>query len=131
MEVEPTIQKKPSTFQRFTLSSSQWQYLKVQVIFEETKGANEHTIDELLLRSLIVQSLNTLHGLVGSAMQVDVLSFKDLVGILRVANDDLPALWSALTLYQGTHNGVDIQIRVLSVSAYLLGLASDSRSWDI
>ncbi|ORX83199.1 hypothetical protein K493DRAFT_320297 [Basidiobolus meristosporus CBS 931.73] len=131
MDLEPTMAKKTPAFQRLAISTSQWQYLKIQVAFEDIQGASSHSVDELLFRSFIVQALTSLHGLVGSAMQVDVLSLDGLVGVIKVANEDLPALWSALTLYQGIHQGNEFQFRVLSVSAYLLGLASNSRAWDI
>ncbi|NWT11971.1 RPP14 protein, partial [Vireo altiloquus] len=85
-------------------------------------------------KQLVVTALRELHGEVGAALPVDVLTYeeKTLSAILRVISSGLVKLWSALTLL-GFYQNRRCAFRVLQVTAglgtspFLLALSGNSR----
>ncbi|XP_007908840.1 ribonuclease P protein subunit p14 isoform X2 [Callorhinchus milii] len=103
---------------------SDYQYMKVRLEFDETSVQ----LNAVQFKHLIVAALRDLHGEIGAALPVDVLTFEEeiLSAILRVQNRGLVKLWSALTLL-GCYQGQKCAFRVLQVSPFLLALSGDSR----
>ncbi|XP_027556604.1 ribonuclease P protein subunit p14 [Neopelma chrysocephalum] len=79
-------------------------------------------------KQLVVSALRELHGEVGAALPVDVLTYeeKTLSAILRVISSGLVKLWSALTLL-GFYQNRRCAFRVLQTSPFLLALSGNSR----
>ncbi|NWZ38670.1 RPP14 protein, partial [Brachypodius atriceps] len=79
-------------------------------------------------KQLVVTALRELHGEVGAALPVDVLTYeeKTLSAILRVISSGLVKLWSALTLL-GFYQNRRCAFRVLQTSPFLLALSGNSR----
>ncbi|NWW03176.1 RPP14 protein, partial [Oreocharis arfaki] len=81
-------------------------------------------------KQLVVTALRELHGEVGAALPVDVLTYeeKTLSAILRVISSGLVKLWSALTLL-GFYQNRRCAFRVVQVttSPFLLALSGNSR----
>uniref|UniRef100_H0ZFS4 Ribonuclease P/MRP subunit p14 n=1 Tax=Taeniopygia guttata TaxID=59729 RepID=H0ZFS4_TAEGU len=79
-------------------------------------------------KQLVVTALRELHGEVGAALPVDVLTYeeKSLSAILRVISSGLVKLWSALTLL-GFYQNRRCAFRVLQTSPFLLALSGNSR----
>ncbi|NXF78664.1 RPP14 protein, partial [Sclerurus mexicanus] len=87
-------------------------------------------------KQLVVTALRELHGEVGAALPVDVLTYeeKTLSAILRVISSGLVKLWSALTLL-GFYQNRRCAFRVLQAffffpnqtSPFLLALSGNSR----
>ncbi|NXP15389.1 RPP14 protein, partial [Thinocorus orbignyianus] len=79
-------------------------------------------------KQLVVSALKELHGEVGAALPVDVLTYeeKTLSAILRVISSGLVKLWSALTLL-GFYQNRRCAFRVLQTSPFLLALSGNSR----
>ncbi|NXF14873.1 RPP14 protein, partial [Rhodinocichla rosea] len=92
-------------------------------------------------KQLVVTALRELHGEVGAALPVDVLTYeeKTLSAILRVISSGLVKLWSALTLL-GFYQNRRCAFRVLQLfssclfflspnqtSPFLLALSGNSR----
>uniref|UniRef100_A0A8B9QAM7 Ribonuclease P/MRP subunit p14 n=1 Tax=Apteryx owenii TaxID=8824 RepID=A0A8B9QAM7_APTOW len=70
-------------------------------------------------KQLVVTALRELHGEVGAALPVDVLTYeeKTLSAILRVTSSGLVKLWSALTLL-GFYQNRRCAFRVLQVKPW-------------
>ncbi|XP_073206991.1 ribonuclease P protein subunit p14 isoform X1 [Lepidochelys kempii] len=79
-------------------------------------------------KQLILSALKDLHGEVGAALPVDVLTYeeKTLSAILRVSSSGLVKLWSALTLL-GSYQNRKCAFRVIQTSPFLLALSGNSR----
>ncbi|NXR28668.1 RPP14 protein, partial [Cinclus mexicanus] len=79
-------------------------------------------------KQLVVTALRELHGEVGAALPVDVLTYeeKTLSAILRVVSSGFVKLWSALTLL-GFYQNRRCAFRVLQTSPFLLALSGNSR----
>ncbi|NXI85701.1 RPP14 protein, partial [Rhipidura dahli] len=82
-------------------------------------------------KQLVVTALRELHGEVGAALPVDVLTYeeKTLSAILRVISSGLVKLWSALTLL-GFYQNRSCCLFFLSsnqTSPFLLALSGNSR----
>uniref|UniRef100_A0A8C8SSC5 Ribonuclease P/MRP subunit p14 n=1 Tax=Pelusios castaneus TaxID=367368 RepID=A0A8C8SSC5_9SAUR len=71
-------------------------------------------------KQLVVSALRELHGEVGAALSVDVLTYeeKTLSAILRISSSGLVKLWSALTLL-GSYQNKKCAFRVIQVKLYL------------
>ncbi|NWY00005.1 RPP14 protein, partial [Nothoprocta ornata] len=81
-----------------------------------------------LFKQLVVTALRELHGEVGAALPVDVLTYeeKTMSAILRVISSGFVKLWSALTLL-GFYQNRRCAFRVLQTSPFLLALSGNSR----
>ncbi|NWR76491.1 RPP14 protein, partial [Centropus unirufus] len=79
-------------------------------------------------KQLVVSALRELHGEVGAALPVDVLTYeeKTLCAILRVISSGFVKLWSALTLL-GFYQNRRCAFRVLQASPFLIALSGNSR----
>ncbi|XP_066474292.1 ribonuclease P protein subunit p14 isoform X2 [Tiliqua scincoides] len=86
------------------------------------------SLNAVEFKQLIISALKRLHGEVGAALPVDVLTYeeKTLSAILRVPNIGLVKLWSALTLLSSYQNR-SCAFRVIQTSPFLLALAGNSR----
>ncbi|KAI9318562.1 hypothetical protein BX666DRAFT_1929345 [Dichotomocladium elegans] len=84
---------------------------------------------ELTFRMCIQQALQSLFGLAGAAIIVDVLDWneKTNVGFIRVNQSELVTVWNALMLHQFRISDMPCIVEVLGSSASLLSLADDSR----
>ncbi|NXO05591.1 RPP14 protein, partial [Rhinopomastus cyanomelas] len=86
-----------ATFERRVLrSAAGHQFLRVQLELPDG-GARPSAVQ---FKQLVVSALRELHGEVGAALPVDVLTYeeKTLSAILRVVSSGFVKLWSALTL---------------------------------
>lgn len=101
---------------------------------EISKEVDERSveIDAVTFKSILIQTLDALHGKVGSAISVDIIKFEASLkeAILRVKESGLVKLWSALTLLS-YYEDKRCAIYVIQVSPYLLSLGADSRQWKI
>ncbi|XP_048348211.1 ribonuclease P protein subunit p14 [Sphaerodactylus townsendi] len=116
---------KLSSYERIVLkNASEYYYLKIHLEFQEV-GISLNAVE---FKQLIVSALKLLHGEVGAALPVDVLSYeeKNLFAILRVPIIGLVKLWSALTLFDSYQNR-KCAFRVTQTSPFLLALAGNSR----
>ncbi|XP_058027861.1 ribonuclease P protein subunit p14 [Ahaetulla prasina] len=116
---------KPAAYERIVLKNvSEYHYLKIRLEFEEA-GISLNPVD---FKQLIISALKRLHGEVGAALPVDVLTYeeKTLTAILRVSNTGLVKLWSALSLL-GSYQNRKCAFRVIQTSPFLLALAGNSR----
>ena len=103
---------------------SRFWYLRTQLEFEE-EGVE---VDNVTVRTMIIKALTSLHGEVGSSIQVDVLKHEVATGvsILRVATESVVKLWSSLTLL-GEYDGHRSRFLIKQCSPFLMSLAIDSR----
>ncbi|XP_063147552.1 ribonuclease P protein subunit p14 [Candoia aspera] len=116
---------KPASYERIVLkNASEYHYLKIRLEFEEA----DVSLNPVEFKQLIISALKRLHGEVGAALPVDVLTYeeKTLTAILRVSNAGLVKLWSALTLL-GSFQNRKCAFRVIQTSPFLLALAGNSR----
>ncbi|XP_068010320.1 ribonuclease P protein subunit p14 isoform X1 [Melanerpes formicivorus] len=114
-----------ASFERRVLrSAAEYQYLRVRL--ELPDGVTRPTAAQF--KQLVVSALRELHGEVGAALPVDVLTYeeKTVSAILRVISSGLVRLWSALTLL-GFYQNKRCAFRVLQTSPFLLALAGNSR----
>ncbi|XP_064931672.1 ribonuclease P protein subunit p14 [Columba livia] len=114
-----------ATFERRVLrGAAEHQYLHVRL--ELPDGGARPSVAQL--KQLVVSALRELHGEVGAALPVDILTYdeKTLSAILRVISSGLVKLWSALTLL-GSYQNRRCAFRVLQTSPFLLALAGNSR----
>ncbi|NWR62243.1 RPP14 protein, partial [Bucorvus abyssinicus] len=114
-----------ATFERRVLrSAAEHHYLRVRL--ELSDGGARPNVAQF--KQLVVSALRELHGEVGAALPVDVLTYeeKTLSAILRVVSSGLVKLWSALTLL-GFYQNRRCAFRVLQTSPFLLALAGNSR----
>ncbi|XP_065498713.1 ribonuclease P protein subunit p14 [Caloenas nicobarica] len=114
-----------ATFERRVLrAAAEHQYLRVRL--ELPDGEARPNVAQL--KQLVVSALRELHGEVGAALSVDILTYdeKTLSAILRVISSGLVKLWSALTLL-GSYQNRRCAFRVLQTSPFLLALAGNSR----
>ncbi|KAM8994739.1 ribonuclease P protein subunit p14 [Ara ararauna] len=112
-------------FERQVLrSAGEHHYLRVRL--ELPDGGARPNVAQFKL--LVVSALRELHGEVGAALPVDVLTYeeKTLTAILRVVSSGLVKLWTALTLL-GFYQNRRCAFRVLQTSPFLLALAGNSR----
>ncbi|XP_061487754.1 ribonuclease P protein subunit p14-like [Rhineura floridana] len=116
---------KPASYERIVLkNASEYHYLKIHLELQEA----DVSLNAVEFKQLIISALKRLHGEVGAALPVDILTYeeKTLSAILRVANAGLVKLWSALTLFGSYQNG-KCAFRVMQTSPFLLALAGNSR----
>ncbi|KAM6467865.1 ribonuclease P protein subunit p14 isoform 1-T1 [Liasis olivaceus] len=116
---------KPASYERIVLkNASEYHYLKIHLEFEEA----DISLNPVEFKQLIISALKRLHGEVGAALPVDVLTYeeKTLTAILRVSNAGLVKLWSAVTLL-GSYQNRKCAFRVIQTSPFLLALAGNSR----
>lgn len=109
---------------------AQFFYMRLKIDISKEDGLPPVAIDSVAFRSLIVHALGSLHGKIGSAINVDVIKF-DAVSmevIIRVKERGLVKLWSALTLLSH-YQDRKCAVQVIQVSPHLLSLAVDSRQW--
>uniref|UniRef100_A0A8D0FEB8 Ribonuclease P/MRP subunit p14 n=1 Tax=Strix occidentalis caurina TaxID=311401 RepID=A0A8D0FEB8_STROC len=102
-----------ATFERRVLrSAAEHHYLRVRL--ELPDGGARPSVAQF--KQLVVSALRELHGEVGAALPVDVLTYeeKSLSAILRVISSGLVKLWSALTLL-GFYQNRRCAFRVLQV----------------
>ncbi|NXE05852.1 RPP14 protein, partial [Lophotis ruficrista] len=112
-------------FERRVLrSAAEHHYLRVRL--ELPDGGARPSVAQF--KQLVVSALRELHGEVGAALPVDVLTYeeKTLSAILRVISSGLVKLWSALTLL-GFYQNRRCAFRVLQTSPFLLALSGNSR----
>lgn len=104
------------------------QYLRIQMVF----GDGALVTDPVLLKTMIAQALQELHGQVGAAIQVDVLKTEGSTGsaLLRVNTTGLVKLQSALTLF-ARYDRRPCTCTVVSTSPFLSGMAANSRQWAL
>ncbi|CAG8797483.1 16717_t:CDS:2, partial [Racocetra persica] len=95
-------------YTKYTITTSEWHYLKIKINFDPPSGALP-TITSLALRSLISRSLSDVFGVIGSGVHVDILYWsgddsqnEEYIGVIRVPREDLTTLWSSLTLFNAT-----------------------------
>ncbi|XP_050169143.1 ribonuclease P protein subunit p14 [Myiozetetes cayanensis] len=115
----------PAEFERRVLrSAAPHHYLRVRLELPDG-GARPNAAQ---FKQLVVSALRELHGEVGAALPVDVLTYeeKTLSAILRVISSGLVKLWSALTLL-GFYENRRCAFRVLQTSPFLLALSGNSR----
>ncbi|KAM4740843.1 ribonuclease P protein subunit p14 isoform 2-T3 [Anableps anableps] len=118
-----------SGYQRVVLkNASPHHYLKVRLLLED-ESPRVSAVD---LKSFITSCLRGLHGEVGAALDVDVLTYDEetLTALLRVHSRGLVKLWSSLTL-QGSYQNRACAFRVLQVSPFLLALTGNSRDLQL
>lgn len=105
-------------------------YLLLTLLFDKSPDL---VLDSKQVKSIIVQSLLSLHGQVGAAIPVDVIRCtcrsKSVSAILRLPHKDLVKAWSALTLL-GSYGNSLCSVQVHQVSASLMALAMNSRDYD-
>ncbi|NXN27920.1 RPP14 protein, partial [Nycticryphes semicollaris] len=114
-----------ATFERRVVrSGAEHHYLRVRL--ELPDGGARPSVAQF--KQLVVSALRELHGEVGAALPVDVLTYeeKSLSAILRVISSGLVKLWSALTLL-GFYQNRRCAFRVLQTSPFLLALSGNSR----
>ncbi|XP_066474291.1 ribonuclease P protein subunit p14 isoform X1 [Tiliqua scincoides] len=116
---------EPPSYERIVFkNASEFHYLKIHLEFQE----DAISLNAVEFKQLIISALKRLHGEVGAALPVDVLTYeeKTLSAILRVPNIGLVKLWSALTLLSSYQNR-SCAFRVIQTSPFLLALAGNSR----
>ncbi|XP_053144235.1 ribonuclease P protein subunit p14 isoform X2 [Hemicordylus capensis] len=94
---------KPVSYERIVFkNASEYHYLKIQLEFQEA-GTSLNAVE---FKQLIISALKRLHGEVGAALPVDVLTYEEKTwsAILRVPSRGLVKLWSALTLLGSCQN---------------------------
>ncbi|XP_050813567.1 ribonuclease P protein subunit p14 isoform X1 [Gopherus flavomarginatus] len=125
--VEPGEGKgpKPAAFERLVFrNASEHHYVKICLEFQ----GGGIRLNAAHFKQLIISALKELHGEVGAALPVDVLTYeeKTLSAILRVPSSGLVKLWSALTLL-GSYQNRKCAFRVIQTSPFLLALSGNSR----
>ncbi len=87
-------------------------------------------LDDVLVKTIFVAALRSLHGATGAALPLDVLAVDagTRVATVRIAAAGAVRLQSALTLC-GNYDGRPCALRVLHASSFLGGLAVDSRAF--
>ncbi|CAH3019327.1 unnamed protein product [Porites evermanni] len=119
--------------EKITLAqTAQFFYLRVKLeIAKETDLPPIH-LEAVTFKSILLQALDSLHGKIGAALNVDILKFdaKSMEAIVRVRERGLVKLWSAMTLFS-YYQDRQCAITVIQVSPHLLSLAADSRQWKI
>ncbi|XP_062979504.1 ribonuclease P protein subunit p14 [Elgaria multicarinata webbii] len=116
---------KPASYERIVFkNASEYHYLKIHLEFQEA----DISLNAVEFKQLIISALKRLHGEVGAALPVDLLTYeeKTLSAILRVPTIGLVKLWSALTLF-GSYQNRKCSFRVIQTSPFLLALAGNSR----
>ncbi|KAF7249970.1 Ribonuclease P protein subunit p14 [Varanus komodoensis] len=116
---------EPPSYERIVFkNASEYHYLKIHLEFQEA-AINLSAVE---FKQLIISALKRLHGEVGAALPVDVLTYeeKTLFAILRVPKTGLVKLWSALTLL-GSYQNKSCCFRVIQNSPFLLALSGNSR----
>ncbi|XP_040974668.1 PX domain-containing protein kinase-like protein isoform X4 [Aquila chrysaetos chrysaetos] len=119
-----------AAFERRVLrSAAEHHYLRVRL--ELPDGGARPSVAQF--KQLVVSALRELHGEVGAALPVDVLTYeeKTLSAILRVVSSGLVKLWSALTLL-GFYQNRRCAFRVLQ--EYIIRVqrgVSAENSWQI
>uniref|UniRef100_A0A452GFN8 Uncharacterized protein n=1 Tax=Gopherus agassizii TaxID=38772 RepID=A0A452GFN8_9SAUR len=116
---------KPAAFERLVFrNASQHHYMKICLEFQ----GGGIRLNAAHFKQLIISALKELHGEVGAALPVDVLTYeeKTLSAILRVPSSGLVKLWSALTLL-GSYQNRKCAFRVIQTSPFLLALSGNSR----
>jgi len=119
--------------ERATLQlTAQFFYLRVKLDISKAKDLPPVQLDAVTFKGLLLQALDSLHGKIGAALNVDVLRFeaKTMEAIVRVRERGLVKLWSALTLFS-YYQDRQCAFTVIQVSPHLLSLATDSRQWKI
>lgn len=119
--------------ERVTLTqTAQFFYLRVKLEISKEKDLPPVQLDALIFKSLLLQALDSLHGKIGAALNVDVLKFdsKSMEAIVRVRERGLVKLWSSMTLFS-YYQDRQCAITVIQVSPHLLSLAADSRQWKL
>ncbi|XP_034632660.1 ribonuclease P protein subunit p14 [Trachemys scripta elegans] len=115
----------PAAFDRLVVrNASGHHYLRVCLEFQE----GGIRLNAAHFKQLVISALKELHGEVGAALPVDVLTYeeKTLSAILRVPSSGLVKLWSALTLL-GSYQNRKCAFRVIQTSPFLLALSGNSR----
>ncbi|XP_065408990.1 ribonuclease P protein subunit p14 [Chrysemys picta bellii] len=116
---------QPAAFDRIVFkNASEHHYMRVCVEFQE----GGIRLNAAHFKQLVISALKELHGEVGAALPVDVLTYeeKTLSAILRVPSSGLVKLWSALTLL-GSYQNRKCAFRVIQTSPFLLALSGNSR----
>lgn len=116
---------EPAAFERLVLrNASEHHYVKICLEFQ----GGGIRLNAAHFKQLIISALKELHGEVGAALPVDVLTYeeKTLSAILRVSSSGLVKLWSALTLL-GSYQNRKCAFRVIQTSPFLLALSGNSR----
>ncbi|XP_053891804.1 ribonuclease P protein subunit p14 [Malaclemys terrapin pileata] len=115
----------PAAFDRLVFrNASEHHYLRVCLECQE----GGIRLNAAHFKQLVISALKELHGEVGAALPVDVLTYeeKTLSAILRVPSSGLVKLWSALTLL-GSYQNRKCAFRVIQTSPFLLALSGNSR----
>ncbi|NXU94087.1 RPP14 protein, partial [Xiphorhynchus elegans] len=134
----PGMAERAAFERRVLRSAAPHHYLRVRLELPDG-GARPNAAQ---FKQLVVTALRELHGEVGAALPVDVLTYeeKTLSAILRVISSGLVKLWSALTLL-GSYQNRRCAFRVLQAvfcsflfflypnqtSPFLLALSGNSR----
>uniref|UniRef100_A0AAY5F280 Uncharacterized protein n=1 Tax=Electrophorus electricus TaxID=8005 RepID=A0AAY5F280_ELEEL len=109
------MDEEPSSYERVAYKNdSVYHYMKICLIF----GNERKPLSAEQFKQLIISGLKELYGEVGAAFPFDVLTFDQFVlsAILRVYNNGLVKLWSALTLI-GSCENESCAFRVTQVSS--------------
>ncbi|XP_078517621.1 ribonuclease P protein subunit p14 isoform X1 [Lissotriton helveticus] len=116
---------EPCPYERIVLNtSSGYHFMKIQLIFQEV----QLRLNAAQFKQVIILALKELHGEIGAALLLDVLTFDEqtLTAIIRICSRGLVKLWSALTLL-GNYQNQSCAFRVIQTSPFLLALAGNSR----
>ncbi|KAG6936093.1 ribonuclease P/MRP subunit p14 [Chelydra serpentina] len=116
---------EPAAFERIVFkNAAEHHYVKGCLAFQE----GGMRLNAAHFKQLLISALKELHGEVGAALSVDVLTYeeKTLSAILRVPSSGLVKLWSALTLL-GSYQNRKCAFRVIQTSPFLLALSGNSR----
>ncbi|XP_063796943.1 ribonuclease P protein subunit p14 [Pseudophryne corroboree] len=122
---EPSKVSEPISYERIVLkNTSEYHYLKIQLVFQE-QGVK---LSAAQFKLLVISALKELHGEVGASFPLDLLKFdeKTLCAIVRICSSGLVKLWTSLTLL-GHYQNHECSIRVIQASPFLLALAGNSR----
>lgn len=92
-------------------------YLQGTLKFERTP---DFTINNALLKTIIVQALLDLHGEYGASTVVEVIEYKELTKksysfVIKIPASNLVKVWSSLTLL-GRYNGVTTMFTIHQVT---------------
>ncbi|KAM9134090.1 ribonuclease P protein subunit p14 [Pangshura tecta] len=116
---------EPAAFERLVFrNGSEHHYVKLRLEFQ----GGGIRLNAAHFKQLVTSALKELHGEVGAALPIDVLTYeeKTLSAILRVPSSGLVKLWSALTLL-GSYQNRKCAFRVIQTSPFLLALSGNSR----
>ncbi|XP_076865129.1 ribonuclease P protein subunit p14 [Brachyhypopomus gauderio] len=123
------MDEEPASYDRVVYkNASVYQYMKICLIF----GNGNKKLGAEQFKQLIISGLKDLYGQVGASFPFDVLTFDQRAqsAILRVYNNGLVKLWSALTLI-GSCENESCAFRVTQVSPFLLALSGNSRDMEV